>query len=118
MKNNHPSVSPEKLFSDISQFVAESKSLLDQGAMMELAGLDERVRMLCDAVMQLSQEQRVLYADRLQELLSELKVLGEAMVIQRDAMAEVIRHLPSHKKASVAYSKADATDKRIRKDES
>jgi hypothetical protein len=100
-------VSPEKLFDDISQFVSESRVLLDQGAMMELAGLDQRVNALCEAVLLLSQEERITYANRLQELFGELKTLGEEMVRQRDSMSEMVRQLSDHKKASVAYRTTD-----------
>ena len=39
-------IGAEKLFRDISQFIAESRSMLEAGAIMELAGLDDQVRML------------------------------------------------------------------------
>jgi hypothetical protein len=109
--------SPEKLFNDISQFVSESRAMLEQGALMELAGLDEHVKTLCDAVLHLSQSDRMIYADRLQQLLIELKELGEAMAKQRDAMAEEIRDLSSHQKASVAYRTAEASDRKKKKTE-
>jgi hypothetical protein len=108
--------SPEKLFNDISQFVSESRALLEQGAMMELAGLDERVKTLCDAVLQLSQSDRLVYAEQLQQLLAELKSLGEAMTTQRDAMADAIKDISSHRKASVAYRTA-ASKQPKKKDE-
>lgn len=100
----------EKLFNDISQFITHSKALLDQGAMAELAGLDEQVRTLCDAVLQLSQDERIRYADKLQELLGGLKVLGDEMVAKRDQVADQIRGVPNFKKASVAYKTANASD--------
>ena len=100
----------EKLFRDISQFIAESRAMLEAGAIMELAGLDDQVRMLCDAVLQLSQDERILYPDRLQELFNGLKLLGEEMEAQRDKLADEIRGVPQFKKASVAYRIVDASD--------
>jgi hypothetical protein len=52
----------------------------------------------------------MLYADRLQQLFGDLKSLGDAMVVQRDQLAEEIRTLPKLKKASVAYRTTDASD--------
>jgi predicted metal-dependent phosphoesterase TrpH len=101
---------PEQLFNDIAQFVTESRALLRDGAMMELAGLDERVKILCDAVLQISDQDRMRYASRLKDLLGELKALGDEMVAQRDQIAEEIRAVSSHKKANVAYRVTDASD--------
>lgn len=100
----------EKLFDDIAQFIAESHALLDAGAMMELSGLDEQVRTLCDAVLTLSQDERVIYADRLQQLLGDLKALGDALVESRDKIAEELRGVADHKKANKAYRIVDASD--------
>jgi len=102
--------SAQTLFDGIMQFIAESRELLESGAVMELAGLDDQVRSLCDAVLQLSQEERVLYADRLQHVLADLQILGEAMVTQRDLVAEEIRSISHHKKAASAYRVAEASD--------
>lgn len=100
----------QTLLDDVSRFIAESRGLLQSGAILQLAGLDRQVLTLCDAVLRLSQEERVRYADRLQELLGELKCLGDEMVVQRDLIADEIRGMPQHKKASVAYRKTDASD--------
>ena len=104
------SANPEKLFKEIERFVADSRGLLGEGAVMELAGLDERVRLLCEQVLMLSGEERARYANLLDGLLNELKTLGEDLKTQQDAVANEIRYLSSHKKASVAYKTADATD--------
>jgi hypothetical protein len=100
----------QQLFLEVEQFIAEGRALLDQGALMELAGLDEQVRILCDRVLQLSQEERLVYADKLQKLLGDLTALGETMAQKRDLIAEEIRGLSHHKKASTAYRVADSRD--------
>lgn len=101
------SPSAEKLFNDLDALIRESNALLERGALLELAGLDEQVRTLCEAVMQLSNEERKRYADRFQRLLDELKKLGEALVAHRDILAGEIRGLSEHRKASVAYRSAE-----------
>lgn len=100
----------EKLFDDIAQFISDSRSLLEQGALMELAGLDDQVRTLCEMVLDLSQDDRLRYADRLQYLLGELKALGETMAAQKEQIAKELSNISSHKKATVAYKVVDASD--------
>jgi hypothetical protein len=100
----------EMLFREIETFITDSSALLDAGDYLELSGLDSQVRTLCEAVLQLSQEERIAYADRLQQLLADLKILGDRMVHQRDQLAEEIRGLSQHKKASKAYKIVDASD--------
>lgn len=101
----------EKLFDEIEHFIAESHALLEQGAIMEMAGLDSQVKVLCDQVLALSQDDRVRHAKRLQKLLGDLTVLGNSMVAHRDAMAEEIRNLADHQKANVAYRVVEIGDK-------
>ena len=103
---------PEKLFTDISQFIAESRALLDKGAMVELAGLDGRIKTLCGNVMKLSQEERIEYGAKLQTLLTELTALGDEMLAQRETLAKAILHLADHRKASTAYLITEASDKK------
>jgi len=102
---------PEALFEDILQFVAQSRELLKNGAMMDLAGLDSRVMLLCEETLLLSQEQRLHYAERLQQLLGELTSLGKEMTVQRNRIEEEMRSLPQHKKATTAYRVAEESDK-------
>jgi len=98
----------EELFKNIAQFVLDSKNLLDKNAMVEMAGLDNQVQNLCAQVLELSDADKVKYAGSLQWLLNELNTLGKELTIKREAIANEIRYLSSHKKASVAYKTADA----------
>ncbi len=98
----------QELFKNIAQFVLDSRTLVEKGAMVELASLDKQVAGLCERVMDLSDEDRVKYAGSLQWLLDELNTLGKDLAVQREALANEIRYLSSHKKASVAYKTADA----------
>lgn len=102
--------STQILFDDIERFITESRALLKAGEMLEMQGLDEQVRTLCQTVLQLSQEERVAAADRMQHVLAELKALGESMTETRDNLAEEIRGLSTQKKAATAYKIADSRD--------
>ncbi len=106
--SQHPS--PDALFDEITRFVDNSKTLLESGAFVQLAGLDDQVRKLCESLILLSQEQRLKHADRLQQLLWSLSNLEETMMQYRDAIAEQVRGLSGHQKANVAYRTAEAID--------
>jgi hypothetical protein len=108
-------MNPEKLFNDISKFVSDSRALLQQGTVMELSGLENRILLLCEEVLVLSQEERLIYAKRLQQLMADLAALGEEITAQRDAVAKEIQQLPGHKKANKAYRKPEADDKEDKK---
>ncbi len=102
-------LSPEELFEDISRFIADGQKLLEQGALVELAGLDKHIQTLCDEVTRLSREDRIKYGERMQQLLNELQTLGDTMVKMRDTLAADIKALSSHKKANVAYRTINTT---------
>ena len=101
---------PEKILDEVAAFIAESRALIDKGAFLELDGLDEQVKQLCDMVMGLSKEQRMQCADKMEVLVQELNALAAELTVQREAVASEIRGLGEHRKAHVAYSAADATD--------
>lgn len=99
---------PQKLFEDISSFIKNSRKSLGNGGNVDMAGMDAQVQNLCSRVLELSPDERIKYADALQELYDGLQALGNDMAAQKVEMAREIRHLSSHKKASVAYRTADA----------
>ncbi len=100
----------EKIFQDVERFISDSRKLLKEGAVMELSGLDKEVQRLCDAAMALSEKERATYAGKLQKLLGDLTGLGQELTEYKDSMADEIRKLSTHRQASVAYRKTDASD--------
>jgi hypothetical protein len=107
----------EKLFNAISQFITDSRESLQKGEVVELTGLEGQVGTLCDAIMRLSDEERAIYATRLQELMTGLQVLGEELVAQRDKVEDEMRGLTQVKKANTAYRTAEASDNYTKSDE-
>ena len=100
----------EQLFERIVLFVNESRALLESNQLLELGGLDDRVGALCEAILHLSPEEREKYNIRLQELLGELKSLGESLVQKRDLIGGELNALGKHKKAVTAYRTTEAID--------
>ena len=109
--------SPEVLFDKVTQFVNESHALLAAGAFIELAGLDDHVRTLCEALIQLSQAERIQHAQRIQQLLLSISELEKSMMQCRDKMAVEMRGLSTHQKANVAYRTVESIDAYKRDDE-
>ncbi len=101
---------PYKIFEEVSDLITESRAMLLSGEMIELAGLDERVNNLCEAILALTEEERTLYADKLQYLMVELQTLGDTLKAGKDKLGEEILDIPSHRKATVAYLTVDASD--------
>lgn len=100
----------DKLFDDISKFIADSRAIIAQGDVVKLDDLDGEVKRLCEAVFELSEEERVKYASRMQELLKDLNALGEELTEQRDQVATQLHNMADHRRAHVAYKTADATE--------
>ena len=107
----------EALFTRIEQFIKQSRAMLAEGGDVDATGLDEQVQHLCRTVLQLSQQERVAHADRMQELLQGLHDLGEDMVTQRDALKSELQQLNQQKKAQKAYKVVDASDRYGKRDE-
>ena len=76
----------EKVFNAISQYVAHSKAQLEAGQVVDLSDLDTYVQTLCEVILELSQEERLRYADRLQKLLGDVSALGETLMQKRDEL--------------------------------
>lgn len=94
---------PEELFESIERFIADSQKLLERGEITELTGLDARIEILCDEVAQLTTDDRIKYADRMQRLFDSLSVLGKNMEKARDMLGSEIRSLSGQQKAHMAY---------------
>ena len=97
----------EVLFDCVAKFVSDGNAALEAGGVPHLEDLDGHVKSLCETVLRLSQDQRLKYADRLQQLLLDLKALGDAMVARQELLADEVRYVSAHKKASVAYTTMD-----------
>ncbi|MEZ5691550.1 MAG: hypothetical protein R3D71_07790 [Rickettsiales bacterium] len=105
------------LFDEIKNFISDNRNLLAEGSTVKLAGMDKKVHSLCEQVLELSESDRQEYGELLDELLNDLKELSKDMTIQREAMANEIRYLSSHKQANIAYKNVDTKLAPINNDE-
>jgi hypothetical protein len=97
-------------FDRLTFFIEEGNKLLATGQSMELSGLEEQIDMLCGAVMDLPEVERVQYQERLTDLLNELTKLGKGLIEHHRDIVEELQSLPSQKKANIAYKTADSRD--------
>lgn len=104
-------MSPDQMLSEIEDFVKTNAALVEKGKFVELRGLDSQVEKLCHAVANLTREQAVAYADRLQALHTALTQLGEELTAERDSLRGKIENLSNFRKASVAYATSSAMRK-------
>jgi hypothetical protein len=111
-KAAHPA---EAVFKAVSQFIAQSRRELEAGEIVDLTDLDKYVQALCEAILELSQEDRLHYADSLQQLLGDVTALGEELTEKRDVLAGEINQVSRHAKASSAYRIVDAIDALVKK---
>jgi hypothetical protein len=100
----------DKLFGEISRYINDSRAMLEKGRFLELVGLDEQVQLLCEAVLKLSQQEKSIYADKLEQIVKDLDALAEEMHRQKALVAGELSGMSTHRKANIAYQQADATD--------
>lgn len=100
-------------FSEMEKYISDSRSAVAAGKEFELTGLDEKIDKLCALILDLSDEERMMYENRLQDLLASLNALGLEMKEQ----VEGVKNIPQHRNANVAYRTADSRDNFGKRDE-
>lgn len=98
------------LFSEISQYIADSRLLIAEGKIVELSGLDNHIKNLCEMVTALSGQERGQYEQKLSQLAVELDALIKTLHEQKAYVSGEMAQASGVKKASIAYKTADAVD--------
>ena len=96
----------ELFFSEMENYIAESRKVVAQSRELDMRGLDEKIEALCNMILELDKDGQAQYEDRLRNLLGNLNELGNEM----RAQVEGIKDIPQHRAASVAYKTADSRD--------
>lgn len=97
---------PETLLDDIASLIERARTLLSKGELLDLAGMDGRMRELCDEVLALPAAAQAAHRVRMQALFLDLSALERAMEAEKTKLAEQICGLSGHHKANVAYRTA------------
>lgn len=93
-------------FSKMENYIQGIRNDIVAGKNVEMVALDENIGHLCDMVMKLSEEERMMYEERLHQLLESLNMLGREL---KDHFGEG-DSIAAHRNATVAYKTADSRD--------
>ncbi len=101
---------PQQLLDGLNAYIGAANSMLDEKNMVDLAGLDAVVDILCARILTLSpdniatDEQRA-YIDQLNALHDRLGALQEKMVATQEEIKAELAQSNARQKASRAYMK-------------
>ena len=99
---------PQELLEQIHSFIAVTREHMATGGDVELEGLDDKVRELCEAILDMPKPEADHYTNALQELATDLTELRSSMEKAQTEVREQIEGLNLRHKAAKAYKTAEA----------
>lgn len=105
---NEQAGTPQQLLEQIRSFIEVTKVHVSQGGDVDLSGLDEKVRELCEAVLDMPKPEADDYAVALQELADDLTALKTGMEVVQKDVRQQLDVLNLRQKAAKAYKTSDA----------
>lgn len=102
---------PKELLQQIRSFIAVSKEHVAAGGEVELSGLDDKVKELCEAVLDMPKAEADKYTAALQELADDLTRLKTDMETVQKDVRQQLDALNLRQKAAKAYTTTEAVDK-------
>lgn len=98
----------QELLQQIRSFIAVTKQHVGTGGDADLAGLDDKVKELCEAVLDMPKPEADSYRPELEALTEELTELKAGMVNAQSEVREQIDALNLRHKAAKAYKTTEA----------
>lgn len=95
-------------FSAIESYINEANDIIARGEVIELKTLDERVKVMCDAIAGMSKDDAAKHKEDLQRLMTDLEKLQGTLVENKDKLKTELTGVQSHSVASNAYNKSGA----------
>lgn len=96
---------PEELLKGLEDYIIAANTMLDEGNMVDLAGLDAVIDALCARVLTLSPDEGRPFADTFDALHTKLGALQDKMVQTQAEIKEEMQQSTQRQKASRAYLK-------------
>lgn len=99
------SATPEQVLDGLDQYITAADAMLEEGNMIDLAGLDAVVDALCARVLAMSPDDGRPFAEKFDALHARLGALQEKMVATQAQIKEELEQSAKRHKASRAYLK-------------
>jgi len=96
---------PEQVLQGLDAYIRAANAMLDDGNMVELAGLDAVVDALCGRVLGMDPEDGRAFAERFDALHAQLGALQEKMIATQAELKEEMQQSAKRQQASRAYLK-------------
>jgi len=101
--NEH--TTPDALLKAVYAYIDAAEGYLDTKNMVDLAGLDSVVDVLCSRVLKVTKEEHARFADAFEDLHQRLGALQEKMITTQAVMKEEIEGSTKRQRATHAYRK-------------
>lgn len=115
MSNDNSSGSADdarQLVAEISTYIAQAKAALEKGVLIDLAGLDSQIRLLCEEIIRMPVGESRPFREVLAELSDELGLLRDALGAARSDVQDQLEALNMRQKAAHAYKKTEVAEVR------
>lgn len=117
--SNGPAPAPGPTVDGLRRTIAALKQTIDathrqleDGAAVELGGMEQQVAALCVQLTGLDRAEGEPLVDEMLELLDDFQALGGELGRRHDRLAAELQHLARHRKAMKAYSAGGRPPKR------
>lgn len=98
---------PEQLQNEINRFLADAREKTGQGDMVDLQGLEEKIRRLCEVILTLQPGEARPYRETLSEIAGELEALRGELEAQQGEVRSQLEGLNLRHKAAKAYKSSE-----------
>ena len=98
----------ETLCADMENFVGKALETVEKGGLMSLVVLEDKTRMLCEALADAAPEEGRQFLGKLDAVHRQLDLLKQMMEAQQEKIRAQLMSLESKKKANQAYAKSEA----------
>jgi hypothetical protein len=99
-----------------SSVIAQFRTSVSQGEIIDLTGLDQKIEGMCNAIVDLPDEQRDTVKATLIGLIDDLNTLVDMLTQQQQKVSEGLKGVTSREKAVSAYGKGLNNSKSDKKD--
>jgi len=106
------SESVPRLFADVEHYICSATTMLEKGEYTQLFELEDKVRDLCQAVLEIPLEEGRRFTGKLDDLRRQLDILQQLMESHQNKVRDQLASLGIKKRANEAYAKSDVMSKK------